>query len=245
MSQLESTLCKILGDKLFKASRKYNKKGDAVLIFMLSACAIQLCVHNFKYTFTNVIQLFTGQEKEVTIERMFIAVYALNFICLPECKFAEFMKNRIAGAYDTNQSWKELQSSLIEEKRKLRRQLKLLFEHLGNKAMPIKEHILNLNDSRQNFSAEALKAEDEKIMFQEHVRKMLLFDWTDTPMEEYMLPIDNIKTELLIYCLRLAPHIECEELWESTEVNCSAKVRACAMFMCSCILKHFEVYFFF
>ena len=211
---------------------------------MLSACAIQLCVHNFKYTFTNVIQLFTGQEKEVTTERMFIAVYALNFICLPECKFAEFMKNRIAGGYDgyhtndSNQSWKELQSSLIEEKRKLRRQLKLLFEHLGNKAMPIKEHILSMDDSRQNFSAEALKAEDEKIMFQEHVRKMLLFDWTDTPMEEYMLPIENIKTELLIYCLRLAPHIECEELWEPTETNCSAKV--CGIFvyvLCSILLK--------
>ena len=225
--QLSDKLCKILCDKLFKSSRKYDRTRNAVIIFMLSACAIQLCVHNFQYAITNVIQSFTGQDKDISIERLFIAVYALNFICLPECKFTEFMKVKIVGAYPHQTSeqamlaWREMHAALKEEKRKLQRSLKALFDYLGNRAMPIQRHILNADDARRNFSNDTLQAQDEKIMFQQHVAKMLLFDWTDCGMDEYMLPIQNIETELLIYCLRLAPHIECEELWEATENNCS------------------------
>eukprot|EP01084_Bolivina_argentea_P283855 486267_1 len=218
--QLNSELCKILCSKLYKPGRTYDQKKQAVQIFMLSACAIQLCVHNFQYAIKYVIQLFANPyDKESTIERIFIAVYALNFICLPECKFQEFMKYKICQ--ENILAWKEMSIKLVEEKRKLHRQLKALFEYLGNKAMPISKNLLSLADSRSNFTIETLQAQDEKIMFESHVSKMLLFDWTDMPMEKYMLPISNIEIELLIYCLRLAPHIECEELWESTEPNCS------------------------
>ncbi len=39
--------------------------------------------------------LQNAYDDKITIERLFIAVYALNFICLPECKFTEFMKYKI------------------------------------------------------------------------------------------------------------------------------------------------------
>ena len=225
--QLNSSLCKILCDKLFKPSRKYDRNKQSVQMFMLSACAIQLCVHNFQYAITNVIQAFMAHDKDVSIERLFIAVYALNFICLPECKFTEFMRVKIVGAYgyqnveQANLAWNEMNENLNKEKRKISPQLKALFNFLGTRAMPIQKNLLSSNDARQNFSADTLQAQDEKIMFQNHVRKMLLFDWTDIAMEDYMVPIENIEIELLIYCLRLAPHIQCEELWEPTEHNCS------------------------
>eukprot|EP01083_Nonionella_stella_P084549 234105_1 len=225
--QLNSTYCKILCDKLFKSSRKYDRQKQAVTIFLLSACAIQLCVHHFSHAITNVIQLFLSK-RDVSVERYFIAVYALNFICLPECKFAEFMRVKIVGAKQhqsqlaAREAWHDLSTQLNESKRKLHPQIRGLFEYLG-KMVPInsQKNILTEDDARKKFSAEALEAQDEKLMFQDHVRKMLIFDWTATPMSEYMLPILHIETELLIYCLRLAPHIECEELWEDTERNCS------------------------
>jgi len=90
-----------------------------------------------------------------------------------------------------------------------------------NKQCQYKKNLLSANDSRKNFGEEALKTEYGKLMFEEHVKKMLLFDWTDVPVEEYMTPVDNMETELLIYCLRLAPHLPCEPLWEPTPKNCS------------------------
>lgn len=212
--RLSAQNCKILCDKLFRSYRTYHRTKDAVIIFILCSCAIQVCIHNFSYAIKSIIGSFLNDDKK-TIERVFIAVYTLNFICVPECRFLQYLRlNMISSPSE----WKQTEQSIRQYKRTIRPQLESIFVYLG-KLMPINRYLLHVNDSVQAFNSQTIS--DDHIIFDEHVYKMLLFDWTDTPMEEYMTPIQNMETEFLIYCLRLAPYIECDRLWEANKQNCS------------------------
>ena len=69
------------------------------------------------------------------------------------------------------QSKAKMRRSLAEAKHKLHRQLKSLFKYRISRAIPIAEQLLSIDEWRH-----------------EHVRHMLLFEWTDRPM----LPVDDI-----------------------------------------------------
>eukprot|EP01084_Bolivina_argentea_P158278 275731_1 len=241
--KLDSKLCKIVCDKLFKPMRKYYHTKQAVQIFMLSSCAIQLCLHNFQYTINNIICPFMAIDINMSIERLFIAIQALNFICIPQCKFVECMEHIYKDQYSnqqrsslvietTNISWTETLADFNLEKRQLSSLLRNVFCYIGKKTVQIKKHILSITDARETIIAHAFETQDTKIMFEEYVHQMLLFDWTDKPEHEYIHPINNIENTLLIYCLRVLPHIEYEKLW------CTSKDRFEMNYIISYWIRH-------
>ncbi|ETO31999.1 hypothetical protein RFI_05119 [Reticulomyxa filosa] len=214
-TQLPIEICQLIGQKIFRSNRTYNSKNsvDAEIIHLLCLCMVQMAVHNFPYT-SEAINEFIRNPKNGTIERVFIAVYALNFICVPEGLFRE----HLSRMFDDE----ALDESFDKIKTLLRPTLELLFVEIS-KYIPLVKHLLTIGDAIVEFPTNSFTIQDEQQMFNDHVHKLLQLDWNsgDLNMEQVLPDFPDITLDFLIYCLRLAPHINCDSLWEPTPDNCS------------------------
>ena len=89
--QIGTSQCEKILEKIFRTTRKYDRKSiDDASVFLLCACMIQMLVHNFAWVIKYIIAPFLSDGRG-TVGRMYIPLYVLNFLYLPQCKFSAHM----------------------------------------------------------------------------------------------------------------------------------------------------------